>query len=297
MNTTERFLQYIRFEKRYSPHTVLAYQKDLAQFQQYIDQCYPECEISQADHQMIRSWLVGMMNKKLTARSVNRKLTALKSFYRFLLKEQLISINPMVKVVAPRIPRRLPEFVPEDQLSEILSANIETEDYGLFRDRMIVEVFYSTGIRRIELINLKDTDVSFYTHSIKVLGKRNKERLIPIGGHLESLLQTYMDRKQKEFELVTQAETWLFLSKKGRKLNPRSVYKIVNEYLDKLSHMEKRSPHVLRHSFATHMLNRGADLNAIKELLGHANLSATQVYTHNTIEKLKKVYEQAHPRA
>ncbi len=297
MNTTERFLQYIRFGKRYSPHTVLAYQKDLAQFQLYLEQVFPGCEIVQADHQMIRSWLVALMNQKLTARSVNRKLSALKSFYRYLLREQMITANPMVKVVAPKIPRHLPEFVPEEQLSEILSLVIETEDYQQLRDRMIVELFYATGIRRNELINLKDPDISFQMHTIKVLGKRNKERLIPLGNHLESLLQTYLSVKQKEFELVCHAEGWLFLSKKGKQLNPRSVYQIVNETLERLSHIEKRSPHVLRHSFATHMLNHGADLNAIKELLGHANLSATQVYTHNTIEKLKKVYEQAHPRA
>jgi integrase/recombinase XerC len=297
ISSTERFLNYIQYEKRYSIHTVNAYQNDLEQFVIFLTTRYPEMSLDQITHQVVRSWLVELMNQGVGAQSVNRKLTTLKSFYRFLLKEGLVEQNPMNKVVAPKIPKRLPVFVEEESMETLLDHFSGSEDYLVFRDRLILEVFYATGMRRAELINLKEKDIDFHHSTFKVLGKRNKERLIPFGPYMENLLQGYLKVKQKHYELVETLDDHLFLSVKGKMLDPRAVYTIVNQYLDQFSRSEKKSPHVLRHTFATHLLNRGADLNAIKEILGHANLAATQVYTHNTIEKLKKIYEQAHPRA
>ncbi|MHC1707917.1 MAG: tyrosine recombinase XerC [Bacteroidales bacterium] len=297
IDSAERFLQYIRYEKRYSVHTITAYRNDLEQFQAFLQIRYQEGNINGVTHQMVRSWLVELINQGISTRSVNRKLTSLKSFFRFLLKEGLIENSPMSKVTAPKIAKRLPVFIEEESMELLLDQFSNTEDYLVFRDRLILELFYATGMRRTELINLKEKDVNLYQSTFKVLGKRNKERLIPFGNNIGRLLKDYLKVKQKYFDVVEDKEEYLFLSAKGKRLDPRNVYKIVNQYLDIYAKSEKKSPHVLRHTFATHMLNRGADLNAIKEILGHANLAATQVYTHNTIEKLKKIYEQAHPRA
>ncbi|HSG68313.1 MAG TPA: tyrosine recombinase XerC [Bacteroidales bacterium] len=288
------FIDYISYEKRYSNHTVQAYRKDLDQYTAFLADQYEMTDPTQVGHQHIRSWLVSLMETGLTARSVMRKLSTLKSFYKYLLRNGKISSDPTMMVVAPKTPSRNPEFVDEAQMVELLD-NIEYgNDFEGIRDRLILEIFYGTGIRLAELISLKEADISFDKQTIKVLGKRNKERIIPFTDKMDEPLQKYLQMKK---ENAFDDEGRLLLTAHGKKLYPRLVYRIVNKYLTQVTTLSKKSPHILRHTFATHMLNRGADLNAVKEFLGHANLAATQVYTHNTVEKLKKIYQQAHPRA
>ena len=294
--TTARFLDYIAYEKRYSQHTLNAYRSDLDQFSAYLSEQYQITEISKADYQMIRSWIVSLMESGDTARTVNRKITTLKTFFRFMMKEGVVAENPMTRVVAPKTSKRLPSFVEQESMDTLFNSISFEEGYPGARDRMIMELFYATGMRLSELIGLKDEDVDLVKNTLKVTGKRNKQRLIPFTKQTAGILSEYMGMKRKEFSGDT-TERYLFLTNKGEKLYPRLVYRIVRHYLDQVSTISKRSPHVIRHTFATHMLNNGADLNAIKEILGHANLAATQVYTHNTIEKLKSIYKQAHPRA
>ena len=289
----QRFLAYLQYEKRYSIHTVTAYRIDLDQFFEYLSQLYNIADIPEVTHPMIRSWLVSLMEQGISARSVTRKLTTLKSFYKFLQRDGVLEINPMQKITSPKISKRLPVFVEKDNM-EILLDHIDFgEGYPGIRNKLILELFYATGMRLSELVNLKETDLDFHHDTIKVLGKRNKERLIPFGKKCESLMRLYLDEKRMAFGEVSD----LFLTDKGTPIYPRMVHRIVTGYLGQVTTLEKKSPHVLRHTFATHLLNNGAELNAVKELLGHANLSATQVYTHNTIEKLKTIYKQAHPKA
>jgi len=287
------FVNYLNYEKHFSKHTVTAYQNDLFQFQKFISENFDTDEITIINHQMIRSWLVQLMNDKISARSVARKLTTLKTFYRFLLKENIVESNPMAKVQSPKIQKRLPVFVEETPMN-ILLDNIEFENnFEGVRDKLIINILYSTGIRLSELIGLKKLDVDSYNQQIKVLGKRNKERIIPITKELSDQIILYNQMKADEgFQNKN-----LLVTSKGEKLYPKLVYTIVKRNLSFVTSIEKRSPHVLRHTFATHLLNKGADLNAIKELLGHANLSATQIYTHNSIERLKTIYKNKHPRA
>ena len=287
------FVNYLNYEKHFSKHTVTAYQNDLFQFQKFISENFDTDEIKIINHQMIRSWLVQLMNDKISARSVARKLTTLKTFYRFLLKENIVESNPMAKVQSPKIQKRLPVFVEETPMN-ILLDNIEFENnFEGVRDKLIINILYSTGIRLSELIGLKKLDVDSYNQQIKVLGKRNKERIIPITKELSDQIILYNQMKADEgFQNKN-----LLVTSKGEKLYPKLVYTIVKRNLSFVTSIEKRSPHVLRHTFATHLLNKGADLNAIKELLGHANLSATQIYTHNSIERLKTIYKNKHPRA
>jgi integrase/recombinase XerC len=289
----QRFLAYLQYEKRYSSHTVTAYRIDLDQFTAYLHHQYDLDEIQSADHPMIRSWLVSMMEQGISPRSVNRKLTTLKSYFKFLLREGVIEINPMLKVRSPKIQKRLPVFVDKDKMGILLDRFDVGEGYPGIRNKLILELFYSTGMRLSELVNLKETDIDFFQGTVKVLGKRNKERLIPFGNKIESLMKLYLQEKHKSFNGFNE----LFMTDKGKPIYPKLVYRIVTGYLGEITTLEKKSPHVLRHTFATHLLNNGAELNAVKELLGHANLSATQVYTHNTIEKLKEIYKQAHPKA
>ena len=289
----DEFLKYLKLEKRYSPHTIKAYQIDLTQFQDYLEETY-ESVLQKVKHPMVRSWLAQMLDYGISPRSVNRKITALKSFYKFLLKEEIIKEDPTLKVIPPKMSKKLPAFVEEGQMSQLLDELDFTDDYAGVRDKLMIELFYSTGIRQSELINLKIKDIDLSSNMIKVLGKRNKERLIPLTKELRQKIDAYLNIRA---ELPIKDSLYLLLTNKGKKLYPTLVYRQVNHYLSQVTSLDKKSPHVLRHTFATHMLNNGADLNAIKELLGHANLSATQVYTHNTIDKLKKVYNQAHPRA
>jgi len=289
----ERFIAYIQFEKRYSPHTVIAYRNDLKQFFDYLRDQYQIDDIRIVDHSMIRSWLVQMMEKKITARSVNRKLTTLKTFYRFLIREGILEENPMRKIISPKTAKRLPVFVEKEKMDFLLDRVEFTEGFAGVRDRLILEMFYATGMRLSELVNLKVTDIDFHKSNIKVLGKRNKERLIPFNKKLEGLIENYLRYKEEKFGQTSD----LFVTDNGKKIYPKKVYLIVHHYLGEVTTLVKKSPHILRHTFATHLLNNGAELNAVKELLGHANLSATQIYTHNTIEKLKAIYKQAHPKA
>jgi len=290
----DKFIEYISFEKRYSQHTIDAYARDLQQFSDFLDEQYGISDVTQAGHQQIRSWMVHLMEKGMTERSVLRKLSTLKSFYKYMQRNGLADHNPTLVVIPPRTPKRNPVFVEERQMRSLFEDVDFGTDFSGLRDKLILEVFYSTGMRLSELINLKTADVSFTGMTLKVHGKRNKERLIPFTRNTEEAIKEYIELKEKEGPGNTE---YLFVSEKGKKLYPRLVYRIVNKYLSMVTTLGHKSPHVLRHTFATHMLNNGADLNAIKEFLGHANLAATQVYTHNTVEKLKKIYKQAHPRA
>jgi len=293
---SEKFIQYITFEKRYSPNTIIAYQKDLYQFFDFIAGKYNIKNIHDINHSIIRSWIVHLANDSISARSINRKLSTLKTFYKFLLKENLIKQNPLTKILPPKTKKRLPEFVNREKM-DLLFDQVEFGDnFRGIRDKLIIEIFYFTGMRLSEMINLTDTDVDIKNLKVKVLGKRNKERIIPFCNELRDLIIQYKEVRNKEIE-ITEPINYFIVTEKGEKIYKKLVYRIVNSYLSKVSTLQKKSPHVLRHTFATHMLNNGADLNAIKEILGHANLAATQIYTHNTIEKLKTIYKQAHPRA
>lgn len=289
----EKFLQYIKFEKRFSPHTITAYQSDLGQFYAFLEKTYQLNDIKAVNHQIIRSWIASLMEQKTSSRSIHRKLTSLKTFYKFLLREGEVKINPMQKVVAPKVSKRLPVFVDKKNMNAMLDNIDFGKDLEGLRNRLILEMFYCTGMRLSELINLKISQVNNYTGTIKVLGKRNKERLIPFTPPLKNLIDQYMSERKK----ARLNSEYIFVTERGEKVYEKLVYRVVRQYLSAATTADKKSPHVLRHTFATHMLNNGADLNAIKELLGHSNLSATQVYTHNSFEKLKNIYKQAHPRA
>jgi integrase/recombinase XerC len=292
----ERFIQYIQYEKRYSPHTVSAYQSDLDQFFRFLN--YPEQTVShpsEITYQHIRGWMVNLM-EEMTARSVNRKLATLRKYFKFLMREGVITNNPASKVQSPKIVKHLPIVVEDEKLNAMLnSGEVFSDDFTGVRDKLVIETLFGTGIRLAELVGLKEGDINFYDGTMKVLGKRNKERIIPINHELRTLLQRYLALKKSEN--FNNNSLTLLVTNKGTEAYPKFVYLIVQRYLSNISTQAKKSPHVLRHTFATSLLNRGADLNAIKELLGHANLSATQVYTHNSVERLKSIYKQAHPKA
>lgn len=297
----EAFAQYLQHEKRFSPHTLAAYQNDLHQFWAYLNEAYEQPELPEVNHLMIRSWIVQLMDEGKAPVTINRKITTLKTYYKFLLRQQVVTLNPMLKIQAPKKKSRLPAYLEQDNMQVLLDEIPFPEDYEGTRDRLILELFYATGMRQAELINLKLEDLSLgknangiSTGQLKVLGKRNKERIIPIGPQLVEKVHHYQAQRQS---VDIDNCPCLLLTSKGKKLYPKLVYRVVNRYLSLVTTSAKKSPHILRHTFATHMLNNGADLNSIKEILGHANLSATQVYTHNTFEKLRSIYENAHPRA
>lgn len=292
----ERFIQYIQYEKRYSPHTVSAYQSDLDQFFKFLNEQDADLtNPSEITYQHIRGWMVHLMADH-TARSVNRKIATLRKYFKFLLREGLITNNPASKIQSPKTVKHLPVVVEDAKLSALLNDNeIFTNDFEGTRDKLVMETLFGTGIRLAELVTLKEQDVNLYEGTIKVLGKRNKERIIPINHELKLLLSAYLDLKKSE-NFHNNSLT-LIVTNKGTPVYPKFIYLIVQKYLSHISTQSKKSPHVLRHTFATSLLNRGADLNAIKELLGHANLSATQVYTHNSVERLKSIYKLAHPKA
>jgi len=285
------FINYLKYERRYSEHTIVAYKKDLAQFFQFCDRDEKE-DVIITDHKTIRHWIVTMMNDKLSPRSINRKISALKTYYKYLLKDEKLKFNPLDKVVTPKTYKKLPVFVTEENMDLFLNEKFFENDYCGLRDKLVIELLYNTGIRSSELINLKKSDIDYQKKNIKVLGKRNKQRIIPVSDTILNTIKSY-----ENLEEINKLNDYLFQTRKGEKAYSRLIYRIVNKHLDKVSTVAKKSPHVLRHTFATHLLNNGADLNAIKELLGHANLAATQVYTHNTFEKLNNIYKQAHPRA
>lgn len=288
------FLQYIRFVKHYSPHTVLAYERDLEQFFLFCGYG-SDADESEVNPAAVRSWLVDLLEHGHTPRTANRKISTLKTYFRFLNKEGLVTGNPVSRVITPRIGKKLPEFVREQQMDTLLDEVAFEEGVAGLRNRLMIGMFYQTGMRLSELTGVKCSDLELGQRTVRVLGKRRKERIIPLDGAFCEELSMYLQVRSETFG--AEAEPWLFLTRKGKKLYPKLVYRVVRHFLSLVTTADKKSPHVLRHTFATSMLNRGADLNAIKELLGHASLAATEVYTHNTFEKLKSVYKQAHPRA
>lgn len=288
----KKFLEYLKYEKHYSELTINAYQTDLEQFSEFIDDSFDE-ELLSVNSFQVRSWVVNLKNQGLKNKSIHRKISSLKSFYKFLLKIGEMDVNPTSKVALPKLASRLPDFVREDDM-KLLLENLQNQlsDFDALTKFTVFLLLYSTGMRRAELINLKDESVAFDKETIKVLGKRNKERIIPMESSLKNKLKIYQQQKN---ELGLSTLTF-FVNSKGQKLTEKFVYQTVNNYLSMVPSLKKRSPHVLRHTFATQMLENGADLMAIKDLLGHESLSSTQVYTHNTMEKLKQVYKSAHPK-
>ena len=291
------FIAYLTAEKRYSAHTVTAYENDLSQFAIYVRATYSLSSPSDSKPIHIRSWMSEMVINKVSSRSINRKLSTLRSYFNYLIRQGTIEHNPLSKVKTPKIPKRLPTIIQEkhlDKLFDMEQMPVPSTFRGM-RDHLVVDLLYTTGMRRMELINLKLSDLDQANSWLKVLGKGNKERLIPVSGAMVAKIFDYQDAKEAQFEEYLAEE--LIVTNKGKKLYPKFVYNTVTRYLKQVSTATKRSPHTLRHSFATHMMNNGADLNAVKELLGHSSLAATQVYTHNSIQKLKDIYGKAHPRA
>jgi len=293
MDKKESFLQYISTEKRYSRHTVTSYRNDLDQFFAWMQMNYAGIMPEDAKSGNVRGWMVSLIERGCSASTVHRKMSALRAFYRYMRKHGYSDADPMAAVKLPKKPRQLPVFVTEESLDRLLDDYKFGDNFSGIRDRTIVEFLYLTGMRRSELISLRDEDVDLSSGQVRVMGKRGKQRVIPLTSGFIKSLGHYLDARRQE----GLAGSWFFVTDRGNKMYDKSVYNIVRRYLSMVTTVEKRSPHVLRHTFATQMLNHGADLNSIKELLGHASLSATQVYTHNTFEKLKKVYKQAHPRA
>jgi integrase/recombinase XerC len=290
----QSFLDYLKFEKRYSRHTVISYETDLVSFFDYIAVEYGDTPLNQLTHIYIRSWLASLKDRGLTAKSINRKISSLKSFFKYQLKNGVIKQTPMTKVIAPKNEKRLPNFVADKDIKTLFD-HVEFPDTWRGRtERVLMLLFYNTGMRLSEVINLKDKQVNFSNHTLKVLGKGNKERILPISPELLKEITDYQAERNANFGQESEV---LLVDGKARALSPKGVYSSVKKYLSLVTTIEKRSPHVLRHSFATHLMNNGADLNAVKELLGHSSLAATQVYTHNTIEKLKTIYKRAHPKA
>ena len=288
------FLNYLQYERNYSEHTIKAYGTDLRSFEEYVREHQEgRFEPSEIDTDIVRCWLVCLMEEKISSRSVNRKLSSLKSFFKFLMKRGEISVDPLRLLSGPKTNKPLPCFIKEKDMEELLDGDGFDEDFTGVRDRLIIEMLYDTGMRRGELVGVKNTDVDFEAMRISVIGKRNKQRLIPFAEGLKDLMLTYVELRGRE---VGAAGEWFFVRKDGRPLTAAIVYNIVKKRLSTIPMLTKRSPHVLRHSFATSMLNNGAELNAVKDLLGHSSLATTSVYTHTTFEELKKVYH-AHPRA
>jgi len=289
----DTYLKYIKYERRYSKHTITSYTTDLNQFRKFLNQRFESLNISQASHSEIRAWVVTLVENDLDSNSINRKIASLKSFFKFLLKREEIKKDPTWKIKALKSAKRLPQFVRENEMLAILDNLKFDDDFIGSRDKLIMEVLYGTGIRLSELLNLKSNDINLHNLTIKVLGKRNKERIIPISESLKEVISNYNKVKPQGVDSMR----YLLVSKGGKKCYAMVIYRTVKKYLTALAKVEKNSPHVLRHTFATHLLNKGADLNAVKDLLGHSSLAATQIYTHNSMEKLKAVFDKAHPKA
>lgn len=294
MTIVDKYIDYLRYEKNYSSHTEISYYSDLMQFKDFIELRYPDIKLETADGDIVRAWIIFLMESKTSARSVNRKLSSLKSFYRYLQKMGLIYISPLKKISGPKAKKPIPSFVNYSDMEKVLDTEAIDNDYESFRDRVILELFYVTGMRRAELIGLTDTDIDLYSGSIRVTGKRNKQRIIPISKNTITLIDSYIEARNKNFENQTSA---FFVRKNGEAIYPMLIHRIVSSHLKWIPTLAKASPHVLRHSFATGMLNNGADINAVKELLGHSSLASTEIYTHTSFDELKKIYNKAHPRA
>jgi len=289
------FTDYLLLEKKYSVHTLTSYKKDLEGFGEFILNEYQTTSIDQVNYQQIRNWIVTLVESGISNRSINRKISSLNSYYKFLLKIDVIVANPLTKHKALKTSKNVQIPFSEQELNLVLDALSLEKDFEGLRNKLIVELFYATGIRRIELIQIKLSDIDLHNKTLKVLGKRNKERYTPLIRSVIDSFKSYMIERNS-LNLIKDKD-YLFLTKKGVKIYETLVYRIINDYFSNVSSKVKRSPHIIRHSFATHLLNQGADLNAVKELLGHSSLAATQVYTHNSINELKKVYSNAHPRS
>ena len=290
--SVSRFVEYIDHEKKYSPYTVAAYQKDLIEFKEFCDKEFDTLHIEDVPYSLIRSWIVQLVEKGLTNRTVNRKVSSLKAYYNFLLKTKQISENPLRKHQALKAEKKVNIPFSEKEIREVLDGFSDEEDFESLRDRLIIEILYSTGMRRAELITLKDGSFDLSQRIVKVLGKRNKERQIPLLDSVVGSIRKYLDLKRDRFPETDH----FFLTGKGNRIYATLVYRTINEYFGKVSLKVKKSPHVVRHSFATHLLSEGADLNSVKELLGHSSLASTQVYTHSNLKDLKSMYNKAHPR-
>lgn len=289
------FISYLQYEKRYSANTIISYSADLNEFFNYLHFQFGKTALKDINHTLIRSWLADLKDNNLTSKSINRKISSLKSFFKYCVRTELLASSPMGKIISPKIGKRLPVFVKGDETKLLVQAlNDSAETWKSLNAKMLITIFYNTGMRLSELISLKEKQIDFSRSSIKVLGKGNKERVIPISKETIASIKEYQQLKSKEIGV---AEDFLLVTEKGKKLYPKYAYLLVNQYLATVGTLDKKSPHVLRHTFATHLMNNGADLNAVKELLGHSSLASTQVYTHNTIEKLKDIHKKAHPKA
>ena len=287
------FLAYLQFEKRYSMHTVTAYSNDLIQFFDFVATQYEDMPYDEITGTMVRSWLAIMKEEEMTGKTLNRKISSLKSFYKYQIQQGHLSKSPMETVISPKISKRLPSFIAENDMEQLFLNLSFAEGWKGYTEKMVIQLFYATGMRLSELIQCKEQQLDVSKKIIKVLGKGNKERILPLSPALALELKKYISEKPAE----AKGNPILFVTEKGKALQPKAVYTFVKFYLSQVTTLQKKSPHVLRHSFATHLMNNGADLNAVKELLGHSSLAATQVYTHNTIEKLKEVFSKAHPKA
>lgn len=294
MSYQESFINYLKYEKRYSAHTIVAYQNDLDQFVDFSTIVVGEFRVKEVSSDTVRGWLLHLMEQGLSPRSIHRKITSVKAFYNYLMREQIVEFNPAINQTLPKVRKKLPTFVSEENLSLLLdSGGNFDDDFSGRRDKLIVSLFYGTGIRLSELMNLKEQDIDSEARLIRVLGKRQKERIIPYPTEINNLFESYVIARNKQIGYKTE---YLLVTGKGKQIYEKLIYRVVKNNLAKVTSLEKKSPHVLRHTYATHLLNKGADLNAVKELLGHSNLAATQVYTHTTFEKLRDSYKQAHPR-
>ena len=291
----EKFIEYLKIEKNYSVNTLSAYKKDLMEFQVFINENYDKCVIENVDYKIIRSWIVLLVNKNLSNRSINRKVSSLKSFYKFLVKTDTINSSPLIAHNPLKQSKKIQVPFSKDEIGALLDSDFFKSDYKGVLQKTIISFFYFTGVRRIELINLKTSDINMDSYTIRIMGKRNKERIIPMLPKLKESINEYLKIKSQEFN--NEISDYLFISKSGTQLSEKYVYRTVNEYFKLVSPKVKKAPHVLRHSFATHLINEGADINSVKELLGHSSLSATQVYSHTSMERIKEVFKNSHPRA
>jgi integrase/recombinase XerC len=293
--TIQAFIDHLKFEKRYSGHTIRSYTDDLAAFRDYLVLEFGGMGVNEVTPVVVRSWLASMKDAGFSSRTINRKISSLRSYYKFQLKSGVVEVSPMGAVISPKMRKRLPVFVEQKDMAVLFEGIAFPDDWEGWTDRLLLAILYHTGMRLSELIGLREQQIDTGNRSVKVLGKGNKERVIPVSPLLIAAIGEYREKKRAELE--SPDVEYLLVGRKGKKLYPKYVYRAVNGYLKQVTTVEQKSPHVLRHTFATHLMNEGAELNSVKELLGHASLAATQVYTHNTIEKLKDIYKRAHPKA